>query len=92
VKLESCRKLTNEIVQILNNDGKSTNNPKTSASALYGYFLSLAEKKCILFLIILAVMMVVLIMIIVQYVICYRYFSSNSNFQQCRRLRTLLSP
>jgi len=43
MKLESCRKLTNEVVQVLNNDdGKSINNPKTSAIALDGYFLSLA--------------------------------------------------
>ena len=43
MKLESFRKLTNEVVQILNNDGKSINNPKTSAIALDGCFLSLAE-------------------------------------------------
>jgi len=43
--LESCRKLTNEVVQVLNNDGKAINNPKTSAIALDGYFLSLAKKK-----------------------------------------------
>lgn len=45
MKLESCRKLTTEVVQILNNDGKSIDNPKVSASALDGYFLSLAENK-----------------------------------------------
>lgn len=44
MKLESCRKLTIEVVQVLNNDGKSINNPKVSASALDGYFLSLTKK------------------------------------------------
>jgi hypothetical protein len=45
VKLELCKKLTIEVVQILNNDGKSLDNPKVSVSALDGYFFSLAENK-----------------------------------------------
>jgi hypothetical protein len=44
VKLESCRRLTTEFVQALDNDGKSINNTKVSASARDGYFLSLTEK------------------------------------------------
>ena len=73
VKLESGKKLPNEVVQVLNDDVKSINNSKASTSALDGYFLSLASKKFILLMIIiLSVMMVVLILIIVQYVMCYR--------------------
>jgi len=40
MKWESCRKLNTEVVPVLNNNGKYINNPKVSASALDGHFLS----------------------------------------------------
>jgi hypothetical protein len=44
VKVESGKKTINEDVQVLNIDGKSTNNPQSIASAFNEYFLSLVEK------------------------------------------------
>jgi hypothetical protein len=40
--------LTNAVVQVLSN-GISVNSPTASASAFYGYFLSLDEKKCFVY-------------------------------------------
>jgi hypothetical protein len=44
VKVESGKKTINEDVQVLNVDGKSTNNPQAIASAFNEYFLSMVEK------------------------------------------------
>jgi hypothetical protein len=44
VKVESGKKTINEDVQVLNIDGKCTNNPQAIASAFNEYFLSLVEK------------------------------------------------
>jgi hypothetical protein len=44
VKVESGRKTTNEDIQVLNIDGKSTSNPQAITSAFNEYFLSLVEK------------------------------------------------
>jgi hypothetical protein len=38
---------TKQFYQVLNIDGKSTNNPHTIANAFNEYYLSLAEKKCV---------------------------------------------
>jgi hypothetical protein len=44
VKAESGKKTINEDVQVLNIDGKATNNPQAIASAVNEYFFSLVEK------------------------------------------------
>jgi len=47
VKLESGRKNVHEETQVLNIDGKSTNNPQTITNAFNECFLSLVGKKCV---------------------------------------------
>jgi hypothetical protein len=44
VNVESGKKSFNEDLQVLNIDGKFTNNPRAIASACNEYFLSLVEK------------------------------------------------
>jgi hypothetical protein len=44
VKVESGKKTNNEDVQVLNIDGKATNDQQATASAFNEYFLSLVEK------------------------------------------------
>jgi hypothetical protein len=44
VKVESGKNTINEDVQVLNIDGKATDNPQAIASAFNEYFLSLVEK------------------------------------------------